>query len=671
MQYVEIVLPIALRPLTYHVEEGEQVRAGMAVMVSIGARKLSQGIVWRVSEVAPGFRTKPIGRVLYDFPLLGAEQMRLWEWVAEYYMCSLGEVMAAAIPAMLRPEGMSEQEFEQSEFKKRKRKAKEVVYDPEPLPLLTPAQMEAFGQIGQALEEKPAALLHGVTGSGKTELFIHLAAEALERGQSVLYLLPEIPLSWPLIARLGAVFGQRLVTYTSKFTPRQRADLFMQFARGEDTPRIIVGTRMALLLPLRGVGLVIVDEEHDGSFKQDSPAPRFHARDTALMLASIHGAKTLLGSATPSIESYYHAASGKYGLVSLTERYGGVPMPRVEISDTLRAVKRGERHAHFNQLLLDRLGEALGAGKQAILFQNRRGFSPWVECGACGWVAHCPDCNVTLTLHKASDELRCHYCGRAQPLPRRCPSCGQGELLPRGFGTEKVEEELARIFPEARITRLDSDVAASARATKRIIADFAAGRTDVLVGTQMVTKSFDFAGVRLVGVVNADNLLNYPDFRASERAFQLLTQAAGRAGRRAEQGEVVVQSSQPDHPILAQVAAGDYSGMARTQLAERQAFAYPPFTRLIAITLRHAQKSVVDEAAAALAAALRPIFGRRVLGPDPPAVDRVQNLFLQLLLLKIERGRSAIRAKALLRAQIEVLQQSYKTLSITINVDPQ
>ncbi len=744
MRYAEIILPLAVRPLTYGTG-GLDLCEGMAVVVGLGPRKLCQGIVWRLHDDPPGFNVRPVGRILYGRPLLAAAQMRFWEWVSEYYMCTLGEVMAAAIPAQLRPEGFSHEEFARDEFRpatvrriglhpslrgdmdarmdtlRRARRQYEAMMelvgmlDPGDLfagriprrqlsadsailhklagkeliitedipageeaaatdfalPALTPAQAGALGSIRRQAGEKQAVLLHGVAGSGKTEIFVNLAASELQAGRNVLYLLPEIPVSMQLMERLERVFGDRLVAYHSKLTPRRRAAIFMQATGGG--AKIYIGTRTAVFLPLRNLGLVIVDEEHDTTFKQDSPAPRFHARDCALMLSSLHGAHTVLGSATPSLESWYNATTGKYGLVPLTERYGGVPMPHVMLSDTLRAAKRGERDAHFNKLFLDKLAGTLSAGGQAIVFQNRRGFSPYVECGSCAWTARCPDCNVTLTLHKSDNRLRCHYCGYHTTPPRLCPSCKQGELLPRGYGTEKVGEELARIFPEAHIARLDSDTTASPAATRRIIEAFERGRTDILVGTQMVTKGFDFAGVRLVGAVNADNLLNYPDFRASERAFQMLTQAAGRAGRRDDQGEVVVQSTQPQHPVLQQVAAGDYAAMARTQLAERRAFTYPPYCRLISVTLKHKDKPLVDAAAASLASALRPVFGSRVLGPEPPAVDRVQNEHILVIMLKIERGKSFARAKTLLAGHLDALRNdpAYKKITLTVNVDPQ
>ena len=429
----------------------------------------------------------------------------------------------------------------------------------------------------------------------------------------------------------------------------------------------------AIFLPLRRLELVVVDEEHDPSYKQTDPAPRYQARDCAVLMTRLLGCRTLLGSATPSLESYLNAATGKYGSVVLAERYGPSRMPQILVSDTIRAVKRGERHAHFNKLLLDRMEETLGGGGQAMLFQNRRGFAPYVECRECGWTARCPDCNVTLTLHKGSGRMVCHYCGHTEPVPAKCPHCRVTEPVPMGFGTEKVEEEIARVFPEARVARLDRDSVTSERAFRQIVEAFARGDDDILVGTQMITKGFDFGGVELVGVLNADNLLNNPDFRSAERAFQLLMQVAGRAGRRENPGTVVIQTAEPGHPVLQQVIAGDYEAMARQQLAERKAFFYPPYARLLNLLLRHRDPVTLRRAANALAAALRERFGRRVLGPTAPPVDRVRGEYLATLLLKIEAGASLARAREAVRGILDRVVKSPECKGVTIlcDVDPQ
>lgn len=430
------------------------------------------------------------------------------------------------------------------------------------LPTLSPAQQRCLDTIRSRFDAGlRTVLLHGITGSGKTELYIHLIAAALARGGDVLLLVPEIAITAQLIDRLERIFGSRVTAYHSKLPLARRTESYLRLTRSEGG-ELVVGARSALFLPLRRLQLIVVDEEHDTGYKQTDAQPRYNARDVAVVMARLWEARTVLGSATPSLESYANALGGKYGLATLDERYGDARPPQVIVSDTLRAVKRNERKTHFNRLLLDRIAEVLARGEQAMLFQNRRGFSPYVECRACGWTARCPHCNVTLTYHKRDGRLQCHYCGHAEPLPARCPACKAGEATPAGFGTEKIEEELARLLPAARIERLDRDTATSESAYRAIIDRFESGQSDVLVGTQMITKGFDFARVSLVGILNADNLLFSPDFRAAERAFQLMTQVAGRAGRRDAAGEVVIQTSEPEHPVIRQVAAGDYEAMA-------------------------------------------------------------------------------------------------------------
>ena len=540
------------------------------------------------------------------------------------------------------------------------------------LPELTAPQREALGSLREQFAEKPAALLHGVTGSGKTEIYIHLIAETLARGGDVLLLVPEIAITAQLIARLERIFGSRVTAYHSKLTLARRTESYLRLTRS-DGGELVVGARSALFLPLRHLQLIVVDEEHDTGYKQTDAQPRYNARDVAVVMARLREARTVLGSATPSLESYANALSGKYGLATLDERYGDARPPLVLVSDTLRAVKRNERKTHFNRLLLDKLADVLARGEQAMLFQNRRGFAPYVECRACGWTARCPRCNVTLTYHKHDHRLQCHYCGHVETVPVRCPACRAGEVTPAGFGTEKVEEELARLFPAARIERLDRDTATSERAYRAIIDRFESGQSDLLVGTQMITKGFDFARVSLVGILNADNLLFAPDFRAAERAFQLMTQVAGRAGRRDAAGEVVIQTTEPEHPVIRQVAAGDYEAMARTQLAERRTFAYPPYARLIRLTLRQRDRDLLYRASAALAVALRGRFGRRAMGPVAPPVDRIREEYITEFLLKIESGASASRAREVLR---EVLRQTlgakeFQTVTLSCDVDPQ
>ena len=498
---------------------------------------------------------------------------------------------------------------------------------------------------------------------------MHLAARELVAGRDVLYLVPEIAMSSQLVSRVEEVFGERVFPYHSKLSDRRRTETYMRMGRSEGGS-LVIGTRSALFLPFAHLGLVVVDEEHDSSYKQAEPAPRYHARDAAIMLSSLHRGHTLLGSATPSLESYAHASTGKFGLVSLTERYGGAQPPSIIVSDTLRAVKRGERHAHFNRVLLDKIGERLDCGEQVLLFQNRRGYSPYVSCTQCGWTARCPHCNVALTLHSGG-RLVCHYCGHAEPMPRRCPSCRTAEVQPMGFGTEKVEQEIASLFPSARVVRLDRDAMPSESACNRIVGAFERGEYDIMVGTQIITKGFDFSRVTLVGVLNADNLLNAPDFRASERAFQTMMQFAGRGGRRDVRGEVVIQTSEPENPVLRWVVSGDYESMARSQLAERRTFFYPPYARLVVLTLRHGETEVLRRAATELADLLRRRFSNRVFGPNTPPVDRVRNESIAEILLKIESGASMSRARELLRAALDSMmcRPEYRKLTVICNVD--
>ena len=751
MVFADIILPLAQPVYTFAVDEGLHVVPGTAVAVQFGPHKIYTGLVWRVHDRRPDARRiKTVSRTLYDRPLLSPAQMRFWEWTADYYMCTLGEVMRAALPALMKPSGDTEEAFAEEEFRPRTepfalladglrderaldelferlarrapkqyealleiasagpegrmpdgpvacrllhadrtilrtlarkghirlvelprddvRTARCAFAPPEP----TPVQSEALAAVRREFAKRKPVLLHGVTGSGKTEIYIHLIAETLARGGDVLMLVPEIALTAQLIDRMERIFGSRVTPYHSKLPARKRTESYLRLTRSEGG-EFVIGTRSALFLPLERLQLVVVDEEHDPSYKQSDPAPRYHARDCAVMLAHLTGSRIVLGSATPSLETWLLAESGKYGKAVLAERYGAGRPPQILLSDTLRAAKRGERRAHFNKQLLDRIGAALAGGRQVMLFQNRRGFSPYVECSACGWTARCPHCNVTLALHKSAGRLICHYCGHSESVPDRCPACRTADLSPMGFGTEKIEQEIARLFPEARVARLDRDSAASERAFRETIARFERGETDILVGTQMITKGFDFGGVSLVGILNADNLVNAPDFRAAERAFQLITQVAGRAGRRDDLGEAVIQTSDPTNPVIRQAAAGDYEAMARTQLAERAEFFYPPYARLTALTLRHRDPAVLRDAARHLGERLRGRFGRRLLGPIAPPVDRIRGEYLAGLLLKIESGASTARAREILKDELKAFAAlpQFKSVTVVCNVDPQ
>lgn len=751
-RYADIVLPLAQPAYTFRVEDDASPCEGDAVAVQFGARNIYTGIVWRLHDRRPQTgRIKSVGKPLYDRPLLSREQMRLWEWTADYYMCTVGEVMRAALPSLMKPRGADEDEFARAAYAPRteryvapsallagesqevsdmldrmERRAprryaavtellelsagvagrfvprrlltadsaqlaalirsglaeeqmREAVRSDAcdnlfRLPELTPAQAAARDSITGQWREKPAVLLHGVTGSGKTEIYIHFIAETVARGGDVLMLVPEIALTSQLIGRMERIFGSRVTAYHSRLSDRRRTETYMRLCSSSGG-ELVIGARSALFLPLRHLQLVIVDEEHDAGYKQEEPAPRYNARDCAVVLTRLTGCRTLLGSATPSLESWLNARSGKYGYVTLTERYGDARLPGIVVSDTLHAARRGERRAHFNKELSDRMAAALAAGSQVMLFQNRRGFAPYVECPSCGWTARCPNCNVTLTLHKGRSALVCHYCGHSEPVPPRCPSCRSGEAVPAGFGTEKIAAETSRMFPEARVVRLDADTATSERAYREIIDSFARGESDIMVGTQMITKGLDFGGVSLVGILNADNLLRNPDFRASERAFQLMMQVAGRAGRRDGSGEVVIQTSEPRHPVICYVASGDYEAMASRELAERQAFGYPPYSRVVSLTLRHRTPEVLRRCAEVLAQALRSRFGRRLLGPVTPPVDRIRNEYIVTMMLKIELGSSFARARELLREALSAVSgptsdRELRSVTIVCDVDP-
>ena len=750
-RFADIVLPLAQPAYCFSVPEGAEgdtLREGDAVAVQFGPKNIYTGIVWRLHDERPNVkRIKPIGRRLYDRPLLNEQGRRLWEWIADYYMCTIGEVMRVALPSLIKPQGSSAEEFLREEFRPRmetylslsaewrdkkvlseeceriSRRAPrrsevlrqilsfdstqcnaagelprrlidcdsaqiaalrkggyiEVVERERAverganiafsLPELTPAQQRVAGEIRST---RGVHLLQGVTGSGKTEIYMNLIGEVLARGGDVLMLVPEIALTSQLIDRMERVFGSRVEAYHSRLTPRRRTETYLRLLHGEGG-QLVIGARSALFLPLHHLQLVVVDEEHDSSYKQSDTAPRYQGRDVAIMLASLYGARTVLGSATPSLESYANAQWGKYGYSLLAERYGGAATPHIIISDTMRSVKRGERRTHFNQVLINSISDALSRGEQTMLFQNRRGFAPFVQCRGCGWTPRCPNCNVTLTEHRSSGRMECHYCGYTAAVPKSCPQCETVDLKPMGFGTERVEEAISALFPDARVARLDRDTVTSESAYNRIIHAFESGQTDILVGTQMITKGFDFGRVAVVGVLNADNLLFSPDFRASERAFALMTQVAGRAGRRQNEGVVIVQTSEPENQIIGWVARGDYQAMARAELADRHLFFYPPYARLVQFTLLSTDVQTLRRGVGEFAELLREKFGRRVAGPVAPPVDRIRGEYLLRLLLKIENGRSMARARELLREVIAQLQSKaeFKQIKIVIDVDPQ
>ena len=542
---------------------------------------------------------------------------------------------------------------------------------PERVNKLNQAQQKAMDEIRLQMESKNCVLLHGVTSSGKTEIYINLIQQEIDRGRQVLYLLPEIALTVQIMSRLKKVFGRRLGIYHSKYSDAERVEIW-QKQLSDEPYDVILGARSAVMLPFQRLGLVIVDEEHETSYKQQDPAPRYHARSVALVLAQMTGAKTLLGTATPSIETYRNATTGKYGLVNLSTRYSGVELPETQIVDIGDLRRRKMMVGMFSPLLLGKIREALERGEQAIVFQNRRGYAPLIECKQCGWVPHCVHCDVSLTLHKTTNQLVCHYCGFTYQVPDVCPACGCKELRPKGSGTERIEDALKEAFPEASIARMDLDTTRTRNAYERIIRDFSAGRTNILIGTQMVTKGLDFDKVSVVGILNADNMLNYPDFRAYEHAYMMMAQVGGRAGRRGKRGLVVIQTYSPTLPVISQVTRGDYLGMYADQLSERLQFHYPPFYHLVYLYMKHSNDKTVDTAAIEVSSWLRQWFGDRVKGPVKPEVGKVKTLNIRMVVLKLENGIDMAKVRLYLKRAREAIlaDKRYSTLTVYYDVDP-
>ena len=536
---------------------------------------------------------------------------------------------------------------------------------------LSAAQQEAYNSIVFQFLKKRVVLLHGVTSSGKTEVYIHLISKALAEKKQVLYLLPEIALTVQMTSRLKRVFGKRLGIYHSRYSDAERVEIWKKQLSAEPY-EVILGARSAVFLPFQRLGLVIIDEEHEGSFKQQDPAPRYHARSAAIVLASYYGAQTLLGTATPSTETYYNAQTGKYGLVELTTRYKDIALPEIKVVDVKDLRRRKLMNGPFSPALLSAVRGALERGEQVILFQNRRGFAPMIECHTCGWVPKCDNCDVSLTLHKNMNQLTCHYCGFTYAVPTTCPNCGETDLRGRGYGTEKIEDQFAQLFPEAKIARMDLDTTRTKNAYERIIHDFSQGKTNVLIGTQMVTKGLDFDKVSVVGILNADAMLNYPDFRAYEQAFMMMAQVSGRAGRKGKRGLVLLQTTSPELPVIGQVVRNDYQAFYTDLLEERRLFRYPPFFRLVYVYLKHAKEQVAETAGIELGSRLRQLFGDRVLGPDKPAVARVKTLHIRKLVLKLEPSLSGEQVRQCLRyAHNEMTKdKKYATLHVFYDVDP-
>ena len=539
------------------------------------------------------------------------------------------------------------------------------------LPQLSNAQLAAYNSILDKWKENKVTLLRGVTGSGKTEIYSHLINDVLNLGQQVLYLVPEISLTTQLTSRLQKIFGKRLLIYHSKFSDNERVDVWKKLLSTHE-PLIVLGVRSSVFLPFAKLGLVIVDEEHESSYKQYDPAPRYNARDAAIVLASMHGAATLLGSATPAVETYYKAKNGRFGLVELLERFDGIRMPEVKVVDMRDQRKRKECRGLYSNPLLVASRKALGEGKQVIMFQNRRGYAPMVECKECAWVPKCKNCDVSLVFHRNIRELRCHYCGYSMTLPNLCPVCGQDSVETYGYGTERIADDLNEIFNEYRVARMDLDTTRNKDAYEDIIEDFSSHKTDILVGTQMVTKGLDFERVRVVGVLNADSILNYPDFRSNERAFNMIEQVAGRAGRKNEVGEVYVQTTDPNNQIIEKVKTHDYEGYYDEQIDERQRFAYPPFTKIVNIYLKHKDERMVNSLAVNYVLELRKIFGNRVLGPEKPIVGRVANYYIQSIMLKMEANASMRKVKDLLRTVYErvSIDKNMRSAILYYDVDP-
>lgn len=542
---------------------------------------------------------------------------------------------------------------------------------PNAIHALNDAQTIAYDKILLQMMAHNVTLLHGVTSSGKTEIYIHLIFKALQEHKQVLYLLPEIALTVQITNRLRCVFGNKLGIYHSRYNDEERVEIWQKQLSNEPY-EVILGARSAVFLPFQRLGLVIIDEEHENSFKQQDPAPRYHARSVAIVLAQMYGAKTLLGTATPSIESYRNAQLGKYGLVTLSQRYKDIQLPTIEVVDIKDLRRRKLMSGPFSPRLIAAVRDALQRGEQAILFQNRRGFAPMIECRTCGWVPHCPNCDVSLTYHKSMNVLTCHYCGYTERVPEQCPNCESKDIKGRGYGTEKIEDEIMEVFPDARIARMDLDTTRTKNAYERLINDFSAGKTNLLIGTQMVSKGLDFDHVSVVGILDADNMLNHPDFRAYEHAFTMMAQVSGRAGRKGKQGLVILQTKNPELPVIQQVVNNSYTAFYKSQLEERTAFHYPPFFHLIYIYIKHRNNDIVESASMELGSRIREIFGNRVLGPDKPTVARVKTLHIRKIMLKLENGIDYKLAKQYLRSIRDTMmkEKRYGALTIYFDVDP-
>lgn len=816
MTYIDVIVPLPLQGVfTYSVPDSmkDEIDIGCRVIVQFGKKKYYAAIIHHIHEDKKiETEIKEIISVLDKYPVVLPEQLQFWEWIASYYMCTLGEVMKAALPAamklesethvLLDPDFEAHQKFTPNEEKiyyllsdtkplriseiekqtkianaipyvkslvdkgaayiservknkysaktetayklagnyteeelsliiddlKRAKKQQQLLFvflelrheanNPDDFyilkkqlleeagvtvavadalvergifdsfqyetgrfdysdtavnyqKILSPDQAKAHDEILTAFESKQIVLLHGVTSSGKTEVYIKLIQEAIARGEQVLYLLPEISLTTQITDRLRSVFGSQLMVYHSKFNDNERAETW-QSLLSKDECKIVLGARSAIFVPFRKLGLIIVDEEHEASYKQQDPSPRYNAKNAAIVLAGITQSKVLLGTATPSIETYYNALNGRFGLVTLTKRYADIELPEIITVNTKDLRKRKLMKTILSPPLVDEMKVALSKHEQIILFQNRRGFAPLLECKTCSWTPKCEHCDVSLTLHKGQRVMVCHYCGAVYSIPTVCPECKTQTLDVQGYGTERIEELVQEQIPEADVVRMDLDTTRSKRAYERIISDFELNNTNVLIGTQMVSKGLDFDNVSVVGILNADSMLNYPDFRAHERAFQLMMQVSGRAGRRNKRGRVLLQTAHPGHPVIAYIRTNDYQAFYETQINERQLFRYPPFFRLIEIVLRAKDERLVDSMSNDLGRILNQTFGERVLGPTKPMVSRIQSLYIRKILLKIENQASPSKVREIIdQCHSYVLQnEKYKSVLIHYDVDP-
>lgn len=670
--FADIILPIPFDSFTYLVPSSMETRVmrGCRVVVPFGKNKIYTGIVRSVHNQAPqGVEAKAIISTLDEHPVVNEQQFTFWQWIASYYMCPLGDVMKAGLPGAMKP--TDEKALKAAEKPRAQKATKQQEFEtiaPQPL---SPAQQTAMDEVVESFQTKNVTLLHGVTSSGKTEIYIHLIDQCLRQGKQVLYLLPEIALTTQITERLRRFFGEQMGVYHSKFTDAQRLAIYKRQASDNPYP-LILGVRSSIFLPFQQLGLIIVDEEHEQSYKQQEPAPRYHARNAAIMLAQQFGAKTLLGTATPSFEIYHWARKGRYGYVQLTQRFRDMQLPIVEVVDAKEAKRKRQMRGAFSPRLIEAMHTALDRHEQVILFQNRRGFSSLIECKQCGWVPRCPHCDVTLTMHKKSATMTCHYCGYTMRIPERCPACEGEKFIDIGTGTEKIEEQITQLFPEATTLRMDLDTAKTRLQHERIIDGFAKHQADILIGTQMVTKGLDFDNVSVVGILDADTMLNLPDFRSYERSFQTFSQVAGRAGRNKTPGLVILQTRSADSDIIRQITQNDYWQMFYTQMTERQMFHYPPFFRLIYVYMRHRDDHLLDHLSDDMAERLRKVFGERVLGPDRPPVARIQSLYIRKIMLKIELNASIDKVRAsLLAIQQQMLAMPIaKNLNIYYDVDP-